>query len=86
MQRQAGKNIEGLEVAERPEVAPHALLVQAPRQAAELLVPHLPRLAHEAELVGAVVVVVQALRLLPPRRGDLPALAPRASKVWSHGA
>jgi hypothetical protein len=73
VKRQARASIrEGVEVAERAEVLPHALVVQPLRHVAELLVRDLPGLRHQAELVRPVVVVVEAIRLLPPGRGDLP--------------
>ena len=66
MKRQARTRIrEGVVVAEGPEVLPHALVVEALRHAAEVLVRDLPRLGHEAELVRPVVEPVEALRLLP---------------------
>ena len=79
MQRQPRPDNEVLEVAEGPEVATNALIVQPLRHAAEGLVRHLVRFGHEAELVRPGVVVVQALRLLAAGSGDLPALAPGAS-------
>ena len=54
VQRQAGTNTE-VGVAERPEIMPHAFLVQQRRPAAVLLVAHLPVLRHEAELIRAVI-------------------------------
>ena len=79
MKRQPRPSIrEGVVVAEGSEILPHTFVVEALRHAAEVLVRDLMRFYHQAELVSSGVVPVQALRLLPPGRGDLPGGAPGA--------